>query len=191
MTTYNIAIGSDCSGNNPADGQISRFQISDVALTQAQVTRYNARSTVPRMSEAAVLFADLISASDIYYRPKVDIRAVPAPLLSSYAALGVAMADPNTNISLQPVQLAVYQETQADLKFNETFFLDNIELEVSGIRWEFSPDNGITWYSMKDIMNESMSRFVFPNPTTTVNVRATSNGLNDWLQSYLVNPFYE
>lgn len=183
MPTYNVAIGSDCEGNNAADGRVRWFQMDNKVLSAAERTRLSERTTAPRMSEVGALFAQLTDDHDVYVRPKNDV-AFTLGSENDYATQSEVQR-------VQPVRVAVYQEYDSIPDKPSHFFLDNVALMVSGIRWEFSADNGQTWFAIKDIMNESMSRFVFPKPTTTVNVRATGSAPSDWIQSYLIKPFYE
>lgn len=179
-----ISIGGTFLGDDSADGYISRFQYSTAILDAADIALYQNRERHvkdPHMSNKGVLFATLANDAILYSRPNVD----PAFAVMQESDFG----NQSDEFVEQPVRLAVYQHSDAP-SANE-FALDNMRLDVSGIAWEFSPDDGATWYLSKDVMNQSLSRFTFPSPTTNLKVRITGTRDNEWVQSFIVMPSFE
>jgi hypothetical protein len=176
-----LAIGVNADGEHPADALIHHFQICNSRITASERTLFGARATAPRMSVNANLCGDFAGANrDVYSRGAIE------PVLDLGVETTSALAA-GTEV-YQPTRVSVFQKNGVGDTHNHTFFIDNISLFVSGIYWEFSPDDGANWYGMKDIMNESRSRFVFPSPTTAIRVRATGNVVGDWIHSYMIVP---
>ena len=171
-----LYIGCDKDLANQANGIVRMVQAGYRKQTASEQTIHFARSTEPRMSLAARWFARLVDDLLSYKRAADD------PSHTVAAELGYGAAEENDQS--MALTVAIYQEGQ----YADTFFLDNTLLYVTNILWEFSPDGGTTWYPMFEVLPEPWHRMVLPSPTDKVSVRATSNNVQDWIQTFTVKP---
>jgi hypothetical protein len=93
------------------------------------------------------------------------------------------------------VSVRLYQEGAT----RDTFYVDNISLFEDPIVWEFSNDDGNTWYRVFDIRNNPHAAFLFPSvPSETQDVgdgsslrfRVRSYRQNAHVSALLIRPWY-
>jgi hypothetical protein len=183
-----ISIGEDHQALHHSQCIIERIQIANQRATSVELAAIfaNPAGDNVHMSEHGMLFSvfeddvDSVPQRKIYTRPPRDI--VPANLGETEL--------PDNHM---PVKVVVFQKgLEADGEYNHQFMLDDMRLNVSGIRWEFSGTGADDdWHSMKDTMNAAMTHFTLPTSTSTIYVRASGHGTEDWIASYVIEPVPE
>lgn len=79
--------------------------------------------------------------------------------------------------------------------YNDTFWMQDVRLEHDSFAWSVSPDNGVTWYDLYNVLNARYKSVSFKaNPVaarTSLVVRARALTDNARLDGYEIHPAYE
>lgn len=121
----------------------------DQVVQAGRVVEWSVGYTIGETPTGALTWADVM---------KLD----PSPVLPTYGDLAPKKwADLMTITVAQSSQLSVQvvQSSSGD----DTFYVDNISLFEDPILWEFSNDDGATWWRALDIRNNPNGVLIFPN----------------------------
>lgn len=208
--TVRLRIGNSLNGTMSAKGTIKHFRAGSrqpstysyktlplekinpsytgsKSITVNEVKRYFDRDDghEPRMSTGATMFVGLriADANKWYSRPE-DENMV-GDFSSAMRTYGQSnLADESIGLYIKLYRLISghsYKTTQA--------YFDNAIFNVSNVLWEFSPDGGDgKWYQLYDLPNRAYTRVTLPKQTTRLRVRALSNSLEEWVQSFAITP---
>lgn len=186
-----LTVGCDLNQQNPADGVVRRVQVFGRALDATERDRLTNRSVTymtentPYLSEWGVFGAMYEDSSSVAYA-RSDVDAT--------ISVGAEITDPSNDpeASQIPYSVGIYQQSSGD-DVNSTFYIDNVSLQVSTIKWEFSIDDGVTWYPIISVANEPYGRFMLPAPVGAdgLRLRITGNNRFDWVSGYVLRPVFD
>ena len=207
--TVKLRIGNSLSAGNVAKGYIKNFRAGsrlpleysyktlplgkinpsytgDKSITVDEIKRYFDRDDEhePRMSTGVTMFANMTQKEPRWFSRPED-EHMSEDLSGAMRTYGEStIADESIGLHLNLYRLSEghnYRTTQA--------YFDNAIFDVSNVLWEFSPDGGNgKWYQLYDLPNRAYTRVTLPKQTTRLRVRALSNSLDEWVQSFAVTP---
>ena len=167
-------------------GKINPSYTGDKPITVDEVKRYFDRDDKhePRMSTGVTMFANMTQKEPRWFSRPED-EHMSEDLSGAMRTYGEStIADESIGLHLNLYRLSEghnYRTTQA--------YFDNAIFDVSNVLWEFSPDGGNgRWYQLYDLPNRAYTRVTLPKQTTRLRVRALSNSLDEWVQSFAVTP---
>lgn len=208
--TIRLRIGNNLAGNASAKGTIKHFRAGvrlpstysyktlplqkinssytgNKAITVDEIKRYFDRDDdhEPRMSTGVTMFAGLRSGDDNKWYSRPEDENMIGDLSGALRTYGESnLADESVGLSIRlyrAVSGHSYKTTQA--------YFDNAIFNVSNVLWEFSPDGGEgKWYQLYDLPNRAYTRVTLPAQTTRLRIRALSNSLEEWVQSFAITP---
>jgi hypothetical protein len=176
-----LSVGCDIESGNQANGAIRAAQLSFRLPTSDERDAYINHPYEQRMSRSARFFAQLTQAGN-------ELAYKRAPVDPDYTI--DAEASGSSDIDAMTLYIAIFQEDDplSTAVFHDKFYIDNTRLWVTTTLWEFSPDEGTTWYALFDFTDEPWTRIAFDVLTDRVRVRATSTNETDWIQGYFLQP---